>query len=118
MNTSTSPKVQYAYADGSSNHARRLSMNHPDNTRVDYQYGGTGSADDVLNRVAHLQSGTAIGVGTPVICGYSCEPSVQLTYFSSGGSGDAATNTRAWTALAEWWTSAGGRPATIPTGKG
>jgi RHS repeat-associated protein len=96
VNTVSSPQVQYGYASGSSNTARRTSMTNPDGTQLSYQYDVVGSAGDVLNRVAHLQSGNAmgvdysyLGVGTPVICGYSCEPSVELTYYTSGGSGDA-----------------------------
>src|SRR6185436_17416278 len=30
-----------------------------------------------------------LGVDRTVICGYFCEPSVELTYYTSGGSGDA-----------------------------
>lgn len=80
----------------SNNHARRTSTTHPDGTRLDYEYGDSGSAGDVLNRLDHLQSGTAmsvdyryLGPSQPVICGYSCEPSVELTYFTPDGSGDA-----------------------------
>ncbi|MEZ6147039.1 MAG: hypothetical protein R3B91_16800 [Planctomycetaceae bacterium] len=43
MNTSTTPKVQYAYADGSSNTVRPASLTYPDGRVVTYNYG-TGAA--------------------------------------------------------------------------
>ena len=60
--TASTPEVQYGYSDGSSNHARRISMTSPDGSRLDYEYGYLKSADDALNRVEYLKSGTAMGV--------------------------------------------------------
>jgi hypothetical protein len=101
---SNTPSVHYGYGNGSSNHARRISMTYPDGVVLEYRYGTTGSADDAFNRVQHLQSGTSmgveysfLGVDRTVICGYACEPSIQLTYVkqageSDGGAGDTTSH--------------------------
>jgi len=96
VNTGSSPKAQYAYSDGSSNHARRTSVTYPDSTVIDYDYGSSGGAEDVLNRVKQIKSGSTVlveysflGVAQYVIAGYSGQPGVELTYYTSGGSGDA-----------------------------
>jgi RHS repeat-associated protein len=54
VNTSTSLKVQYAYADGSSNTIRLTKMTYPDGRELNYDYGSSGSTDDALARVAAL----------------------------------------------------------------
>ncbi len=96
--TADTPKVQYGYSDGSSNHARRTSLTYPDGILLNYKYGTTGSADDVLNRVKQLKSAKGLGVSYSflgmdrmVIAGYDCEPSVELTYVKQAGesNGDA-----------------------------
>ena len=54
MNTSTSLKVGYAYADGSSNTIRLTKMTYPDGRELSYDYGASGSTDSALSRVASL----------------------------------------------------------------
>jgi len=57
VNTSTSPKVQYAYANGSANHIRPLTIKYPkDTTEIGFEYG-TGH-DDQLSRVQKLKLGS------------------------------------------------------------
>lgn len=52
VNTSTSPRTQYGYANGSSNTVRRESVTYPDGTSLLYGYGtGVG---DALSRVEKL----------------------------------------------------------------
>jgi hypothetical protein len=77
VNTSTSPKTQYAYADGSANHVRQTSLTYPNGTAVDKQYGSSASIDDVLSRVAKLRYNssdlalmTYLGAGTVVEMDY------------------------------------------------
>ncbi len=54
VNAGTSLKVQYAYADGSSNTIRLTKMTYPDGRELNYDYGSAGSSDDALSRVASL----------------------------------------------------------------
>ena len=58
--------------------------------------GSAGAVDDVLNRIKQLKIGATVLVdysyldqGVPVIANYSGQPGVELTYYTSGGSGDA-----------------------------
>ena len=54
VNTSTTPAVQYAYADGSANTIRPTSITYPDGRVVSYDYGSTGGTNDLLSRVGSL----------------------------------------------------------------
>ena len=54
VNTSTSHKVGYSYANGSSNTIRLTKMTYPDGRELNYSYGSSGSTDDALSRVASL----------------------------------------------------------------
>ena len=54
VNTSTSLKVGYSYANGSSNTIRMTKMTYPDGRELNYGYGSAGSTDDALSRVASL----------------------------------------------------------------
>ena len=58
VNTSTSMKVQYAYADGSANHVRQTSLTYPNGRMITYDYGSSGSIDDVLSRVRAIKDGS------------------------------------------------------------
>lgn len=96
VNTGTTPKVQYAYTNGSANHARRTSVTYPAGTVISMDYGTASAADDVLNRVKQLKNSTTVlvdysylGSQQVVIGNYSGQPGVELTYYTSGGSGDA-----------------------------
>ena len=96
VNTGTTPKVQYAYSDGSANHSRRTSMTYPAGTVISVEYGTASAADDVLNRVKQLKNSATVlvdysylGLQQVVIGNYSGQPGVELTYYTSGGSGDA-----------------------------
>ncbi|MCW5555098.1 MAG: RHS repeat-associated core domain-containing protein [Verrucomicrobiae bacterium] len=96
VNTGSTPKAQYAYADGSGNYVRRTSLTYPDATAITSDYGSSNAVDDVLNRIKQLQLSSTVlvdysylGQGRPVIADYSGQPGVQLTYYTSGGSGEA-----------------------------
>ncbi len=54
VNTGTSLKVEYPYANGSSNTIRMTKMTYPDGRELNYDYGSAGSTDDALSRVASL----------------------------------------------------------------
>ena len=57
MNTSTSPKVQYQYADGSANTIRRTGITYPDGRALTYQYN---RADDKLSRISSIVDGALL----------------------------------------------------------
>lgn len=59
---STSPKVQYAYADGSAGHNRLVKLSYPNGRGLLYGYGA--GSDDAMNRVSYLadESGSAADV--------------------------------------------------------
>jgi hypothetical protein len=54
VNTSTSLKVGYSYANGSSNTIRMTKMTYPDGRELNYDYGLSGATGDALSRVASL----------------------------------------------------------------
>jgi RHS repeat-associated protein len=94
----STPRVQYAYADGSANHTRLTSLTYPDSRVVTLDYGTAGGGDDLLCRLAALKQGTMVlaaysylGVNLPVRVNYSGEPGVELTYLKQGAepNGDA-----------------------------
>lgn len=58
VDTSTTPKMEYAYADGSANTIRRVSQTYPDGRVMTYDYGTSGAMNDVLSRVESLKEGT------------------------------------------------------------
>ncbi|OYV85523.1 MAG: hypothetical protein B7Z73_13415, partial [Planctomycetia bacterium 21-64-5] len=54
VNTSTSVKVQYHYAEGSANTIRRTGLVYPNGRTITLDYGGSGGIDDTLSRVENL----------------------------------------------------------------
>ena len=60
VDTDTTPKLQYAYADGSKNRIRRVAMTYPDGRVTTYDYGSAGSMNDVLSRVSALKQGATV----------------------------------------------------------
>ena len=94
VNTGTSLKVQYAYADGSSNTIRLTKMTYPNGRELNYSYGSAGSTDDALSRVAslidddgttHLVDYSYLGRNTFVKTDY---PEPDLRYDLAMGVGD------------------------------
>src|SRR5207245_6514708 len=53
-NLASTPKVQYAYADGSTNTVRPTSMTYPDGRVLNYNYGSAGGVADSASRIASL----------------------------------------------------------------
>ena len=92
VNTSTSPKVQYGYANGSSNTIRRTDVTYPDGTQFDYAYGDANKKDDMLSRIYQIKDGSTVlveydklGVDRTVIANYKDQPGVELTYLKQSG---------------------------------
>jgi RHS repeat-associated protein len=54
VNTGTSPRVQYAYEDGSANTTRRTRITYPAGQQLNYVYGSADSVGDLLSRVQQL----------------------------------------------------------------
>jgi hypothetical protein len=97
VNTSTTPSVQYGYGvlgqgDSNSNQSRLTSITYPNGRVVNLNYN-TGT-DDRISRLSSLgSSGTTLeglsylGLGTVVKRAHA-QPNVDLTYITTGGSGD------------------------------
>src|SRR5207237_3123893 len=97
VNTSTTPKVQYAYSQmtGGANHSRQVSMTYPNGRVVNDNYN-TG-LDDTISRLSSLSDSTAtlesytyLGLNTVVKRAHP-QPGVDLTYIKQSGesNGDA-----------------------------
>jgi len=100
VNTTTTPKVQYAYADGSDNTIRATKMTYPDGRELNYNYGTSNGMNDVASRVeslidndgtTHLVDYEYLGLGSIVETDYP-EPDVRYRLFDPAGSGDIYTS--------------------------
>lgn len=96
VNTSTTPKIQYAYADGADNHIRMTTLTYPDGRELNYDYGSTDGVNDVLSRVeslidddgtTHLVDYEYLGLGSVVETDYA-EADVRYRQFDTALSGD------------------------------
>lgn len=90
VNTSTSRKLQYAYASGSANTIRRTSMTLPSGQVVNYDYGTASGLNDKLSRVEAIKDGSTtitsykyLGTRSFVGVDYTV-PGVSLSYDGSG----------------------------------
>jgi RHS repeat-associated protein len=97
VNTSTTPKVQYAYSQmsGGANHSRLISMTYPNGRVLNYNYN-TG-VDDTISRLSSLSDSSAtlesysyLGLSIVVKRSHP-QPGVDLTYIKQAGesNGDA-----------------------------
>jgi hypothetical protein len=89
VNTGTTPKAQYAYADGSANTIRPASLTYPNGRVLDYLYDDTHA--DKLSRIRTLRwDGTDVcrysylGLSTFVTTDY-LQPQVKLDYALGSG---------------------------------
>lgn len=100
VNTSTTPKVQYGYADGSSNTIRPTSLTYPNGRVITYGYGTTDGINDAASRVeslidddqaaTHLVAYSFVGIGLFVVADYT-EPDVKWTLVDLSGNDDPDT---------------------------
>ena len=100
VNTSTTPKVQYGYANGSANTVRPTSLTYPDGRVVTYNYGTGGGIDDATSRVSQLvdSDGSStvlaeyayLGLGTIVQVDHP-QPDLEYTLIDLSGSTDPDT---------------------------
>jgi YD repeat-containing protein len=73
VNTSTTPKVQYGYANGSANTIRPTTITYPNGRMITFSYGAADSMNDALSRIdsvvdddagsTHLADYSYLGVG-------------------------------------------------------
>lgn len=93
------PKVQYAFADGSSNTIRQTQLIYPNGRELNYDYGTTAGIDDLSSRVAslvdddgttHLVDYSYLGRLTFVVTDYG-EPQTQYTLIGTEGGDDPDT---------------------------
>jgi RHS repeat-associated protein len=124
VNTSTSPKVQYAYSfapSGSTNHSRLTSITYPNGRVITYNYA-TGLSDtisrllSITDGATTLESYSYLGLGTVVTRAHP-QPGVDLTYVkltgeSDGAAGDKYTGLDAFgRVIDQRWTTSGGTAA-------
>ena len=100
VNTSTTPKVQYAYANGSANTIRPTSITYPEGRVITYAYGTTNGTNDAASRIesivgddvasTHLADYAHLGQGLFVEVDYS-EPDIKYTLVGTAGVNDPDT---------------------------
>ena len=104
VNTSTTPKVQYAYAEmgGGANQSRPTTLTYPNGRALTYDYGTASGLNDSISRLSALKDGSTtlegysfLGLATVVKRSHP-EPGIDLTYVklsgeSNGDGGDQYT---------------------------
>lgn len=97
VNLATTPKVEYAYADGSANTIRPTGLTYPNGQVIFYDYGVAGSTDDATSRPRSIRDGLTplvnydyLGVGTPIEADY-LEPDLRHTLVGTAGGTDPDT---------------------------
>lgn len=93
VNTSTSPKVQYSYENGSANTIRSTGITYPDGTIISTSYTSTQAG--FLSRPDQVKEGSTVvasmrylGLRTQVGLKYDQASNTEQTY-ENGGTGDA-----------------------------
>ncbi len=99
VNTGSTPRCQYAYADGSANTIRPISMSYPNGRLLNYVYGIAGGANDSASRigsvvdndgVTHLADYSYLGAGTIIEVDES-QPNLSFTLIGTAGGNDPDT---------------------------
>jgi RHS repeat-associated protein len=90
VNTSTSLNVQYGYSDAAHG-SRQTSMTYPSGKVLYYNYGTTGSLNDVISRLDNiaetgqtLETYSYLGLST-VVQRYQNQTGIELTYIKQSG---------------------------------
>jgi len=121
--TSTTPKLQLGYANGSANTVRASSLTYPSGRVVNYNYGSSGGMNDLLSRIAalidndgttHMVDYTYVGMDR-IVMASSIQPGTELTYVkltgeSNGDGGDQYTGWDRFSRLIDqrWITNSSG----------
>lgn len=100
VSVSTTPKVQYNFANGSDNIIRPTALTYPDGRVLTYNYGTTDGVDDAISRVSalvdddmsstHLVNYKYLGLKRFVEVDYT-EPDVEYTLIGTAGGNDLST---------------------------
>ncbi|MEM6258477.1 MAG: RHS repeat-associated core domain-containing protein [Planctomycetota bacterium] len=89
VDAATTPKVQYAFASGSSgsfetNQIRPTGMTYPGGRQINYDYGVAGSGTDLFNRIHAIKDGSTnlveykyLGGAVPIVADYT-QPNIRL----------------------------------------
>lgn len=117
VNTSTSPKVQYGYANGSANTIRPTSITYPSGRVIDYGYSS--GADSNLSRISYIGDGTThladytyLGLDAFVRVDYT-EPDVRYDLITGSGSNPYAGLDRFGRVIDCLWHRYSGTPADL-----
>ncbi|HEY5313267.1 MAG TPA: RHS repeat domain-containing protein, partial [Pirellulales bacterium] len=93
VNTSSTPAVQYSYADGSQNTVRLTEITYPSGNGPSYEYAGIYSDDDMLSRVTQIMDSSGpvvdyvyLGLKTFVQVEYP-DPGIRYDLAFGSGSG-------------------------------
>ena len=99
VNVATTPIVQYAYANGSADTIRPVSMTYPNGRVLNYDYGTANSTNDAASRigslidndgVTHLVDYSFLGADSIVQANES-QPGIQYTLIGIQGGNDPVT---------------------------
>ena len=97
VNTGSTPKVQYGYANGSANTIRPTSLTYPNGRMLSYDYGTAGGIPDASSRIDAIKDGgtalaqySYLGLGTFVINDYT-EPDIKWILNDLSGTNDPDT---------------------------
>ena len=100
VSTSTTPKVQYGYANGSANTIRPVTLTYPNGRVLTSSYGTTNGINDACSRVAslvdndvsstHLADYSFLGLGIIVVVD-DTQPRVKYTLVDLSGTNDPDT---------------------------
>jgi len=100
VNVSTTPKVQYSFADGSANTIRPTTITYPNGRVITYDYGSANSIADAVSRIAsivdddmsstHLADYSYLGLGTFIEVDYT-EPEIKWMMVGTAGGNDPDT---------------------------
>jgi len=99
VNTSTTPKVQYGYANGSVNTIRPTTITYPNGRVITYDYGSANFIPDAASRIGsivddvpstHLSDYSYLGLGTFIEVDYT-EPDIKWSMVGTAGGNDPDT---------------------------
>lgn len=78
VNTSTTPNIQYGFADGISNTIRPMSLTYPNGRVLDYSYSTASSIPDAISRVDAIKDGGTVLTRYSYLGGSVTAPSLRI----------------------------------------
>jgi RHS repeat-associated protein len=89
VNTSTTPKVQYSYANGSANTIRMTGMTYPSNRVLTYGYGTANGINDACSRIESVSDSANLATyqylgASGFVNAASAEPGINWTLIGTG----------------------------------